>query len=122
MATRYTLVYDGECRVCSRSVEVVRRWDQRHEIEIIAFQAAGVMQRFSWIPHHAFAEAIQLIGPGNETWRGAAAIEQLLNVLPRGRWLAWSYRIPLGRWLADRFYRWFARNRYRLGCGQHCAP
>jgi predicted DCC family thiol-disulfide oxidoreductase YuxK len=21
----------------------------------------------------------------------------------------------------DRFYRWFARNRYRLGCGEHCA-
>jgi predicted DCC family thiol-disulfide oxidoreductase YuxK len=24
------------------------------------------------------------------------------------------------RALADRFYRWFARNRYRLGCGSHC--
>jgi len=22
--------------------------------------------------------------------------------------------------LAERFYRWFARNRYRLGCGEHC--
>ena len=23
--------------------------------------------------------------------------------------------------LVDRFYRWFARNRYKLGCGVHCA-
>jgi predicted DCC family thiol-disulfide oxidoreductase YuxK len=22
--------------------------------------------------------------------------------------------------LAEKFYRWFARNRYRLGCGEHC--
>ena len=22
--------------------------------------------------------------------------------------------------LADRFYKWFARNRYKLGCGDHC--
>ena len=24
------------------------------------------------------------------------------------------------RTVADRFYKWFARNRYRLGCGEHC--
>jgi predicted DCC family thiol-disulfide oxidoreductase YuxK len=23
--------------------------------------------------------------------------------------------------LVDKFYRWFARNRYRLGCGDHCS-
>jgi len=23
--------------------------------------------------------------------------------------------------LADGFYRWFARNRYKLGCSEHCA-
>jgi predicted DCC family thiol-disulfide oxidoreductase YuxK len=27
---------------------------------------------------------------------------------------------PLVGWLADKFYRWFARNRYRFGCGEHC--
>jgi predicted DCC family thiol-disulfide oxidoreductase YuxK len=31
------------------------------------------------------------------------------------------FAIPFARTLADRFYRWFARNRYRLGCGEHCA-
>ena len=24
------------------------------------------------------------------------------------------------RTIADRFYKWFARNRYKLGCGAHC--
>jgi predicted DCC family thiol-disulfide oxidoreductase YuxK len=24
------------------------------------------------------------------------------------------------RTIADRFYRWFAKNRYRMGCGEHC--
>jgi predicted DCC family thiol-disulfide oxidoreductase YuxK len=119
---RYTLVYDGECRVCTRSVDVVRRWDTSAEIDIVAYQDAGVILRFPWIPAHAFDEAMQLVGPSGETWQGAAAVEQLLMILPRGRWVAWIYRIPLVRSLADRFYRWFARNRYRLGCGQHCAP
>jgi predicted DCC family thiol-disulfide oxidoreductase YuxK len=63
---------------------------------------------------------VQLIGPGGETWQGSAAIEQLLNILPRGRLIAWVFHLPFVRVLADRFYRWFAKNRYHLGCGDHC--
>ena len=48
------------------------------------------------------------------------AIEELLNILPRGRLISWVFKIPLVRGFADRFYRWFARNRYKLGCGEHC--
>ncbi|HEV2132443.1 MAG TPA: DCC1-like thiol-disulfide oxidoreductase family protein, partial [Longimicrobiaceae bacterium] len=65
-------------------------------------------------------EAVQLIGPGGRTWQGADAIEQLLKILPRGRLIGWVFRVPLMGGLIDRFYRWFARNRYRLGCGEHC--
>ena len=117
---KYTLVYDGDCRVCTHSVNVLRQMDKAREIEIVPSQTPGVMARFPWISAADFAEAIQLIGPDRETWQGAAAIEKLLGVWPRGRWLAWLYRIPFARRLADKVYRWFARNRYRFGCAQHC--
>jgi predicted DCC family thiol-disulfide oxidoreductase YuxK len=120
MGRPYTLVYDGMCRVCNRLANVLRRWDRAHEIEVVPSQASGVMARFPWIPTRAFSEGIQLIGPGGETWQGAAAIEQLLDILPRGGWIAWIFKIPYVRVLADKFYRWFARNRYHLGCGEHC--
>lgn len=116
----YTVVYDGNCRVCTRLVGVLRRWDRRHELEIVPSEAPGVMARFPWIPRHAYTEALQLVGRGGETWQGSAAIEQLLHVLPRGKLISWLFRIPFMRGIADRFYRWFARNRYRLGCGEHC--
>jgi predicted DCC family thiol-disulfide oxidoreductase YuxK len=116
----YTLVFDGACRMCTRLSNVLRHWDSRSNIEVTASQAPGVMARFPWIPQRAYAEAIQLIGPGGETWQGAAAIEQLLTALPRGRWIAWIFHVPFVRALADRIYRWVARNRYRLGCGEHC--
>ena len=64
---------------------------------------------------------MQLVGPGGRTWQGAAAIEQILEVLPRGELLGWVFRVPFMGALIDRFYRWFARNRYRFGCGEHCA-
>ena len=121
MGHPYTLVYDGHCRVCTRVANRLRRWDRRHQIEVVPSQGVGVLARFPWIPPRAYAEAMQLIGPGGRTWQGSAAIEQLLVVLPRGSWISWVFRIPFARTIADRFYRWFARNRYHLGCGEHCA-
>jgi len=117
----YTLVFDGMCKVCNRLANVLRTWDSPRRIEIVASQAAGVTSRFPWIPARAYTQAIQLIGAGGETWQGAAAIEQLLGILPRGRLISWIFRVPFIRVIADRVYRWFARNRYRLGCGEHCA-
>ncbi|HXD49148.1 MAG TPA: DUF393 domain-containing protein [Gemmatimonadaceae bacterium] len=116
----YTCVYDGDCNVCTRLAHRLMAWDRRREIEVVPSTAPGVMARFPWIPARAYAQALQLVGPGGRTWQGAAAIEQLLDVLPRGRLVAWVFHIPFVRSLADRFYKWFARNRYRLGCGEHC--
>ena len=116
----YTLVYDGDCRMCTRLSRTLAEWDRDRMIDIVPSQSPGIQARFPWIPARAYTQAIQLIGPGGATWQGAAAIEKLLDVLPRGGAVAWVFRIPFVRPLADKVYRWVARNRYRLGCGDHC--
>lgn len=116
----YTVVYDGDCKVCTRLAGVLQKWDGGRMLEVVPSQQPGVTARFPWIPTHAYAEALQLVAADGTTWQGASAIERLLTVLPRGRLIAWVFRIPFVRTIADRFYRWFARNRYRLGCGAHC--
>jgi predicted DCC family thiol-disulfide oxidoreductase YuxK len=116
----YTVVFDGDCKVCTRLSKVLRKWDNTNQIEVVSSQQPGVIARFPWIPPQAYVEALQMVAADGTTWSGAAAIEQLLNVLPRGGWIAWIFKVPFVRTIADRFYRWFARNRYRLGCGEHC--
>lgn len=116
----YTCVDDGQCKVCTRLSHLLERWDRDHRIEIVPSQAPDVMARFPWIPARAYVSALQLVGPGGRTWQGAAAIEQLLDVLPKGKVVSWLFKIPFARTIADRLYKWFARNRYRLGCGEHC--
>jgi predicted DCC family thiol-disulfide oxidoreductase YuxK len=116
----YTVVYDGACKVCGRLSRVLEKWDTGDQMEIIPSQTPGVRARFPWIPERAYKESLQLIGPGGKTWQGAQAIEQLLNILPRGSLISWIFKIPFVRGIADKFYRWFARNRYKLGCGEHC--
>ena len=120
LGREYTVVYDGTCRVCTRLAGVLRKWDRDESLEVLPSQAPGVTARFPWIPPRAYDEALQLIASNGHTWQGAAAIEQLLDVLPKGRWMSWLFKIPFVRGIADKFYRWFARNRYRLGCGEHC--
>jgi predicted DCC family thiol-disulfide oxidoreductase YuxK len=119
---RFTVVYDGHCNVCSRLVKLLTKWDRNHELEIIPSQKAGVRQRFPWIPARSYVESVQVIrNSDGKTWQAAAALEEILNAMPKGRLISWLFRIPLVRPLVDRFYRWFARNRYKFGCGDHCA-
>jgi predicted DCC family thiol-disulfide oxidoreductase YuxK len=116
----YTVVYDGLCKVCGRIVKLLRKWDTRGLIDIVPSQQPGVAARFPWIPARAYRDSVQLVGPDGHTWQGAAAVEHILDLLPHGPLLTWVFSIPFARPLAERFYRWFARNRYRLGCGEHC--
>jgi predicted DCC family thiol-disulfide oxidoreductase YuxK len=119
---RYVVVYDGHCKVCGRMVRFLAKWDKNRELEIIPSQTPGVRARFPWIPPRAYMESVQVIRTTDgKTWQGAAALEELLEVLPKGRLVSWLFKIPFMRPLAERFYRWFARNRYRMGCGEHCA-
>jgi predicted DCC family thiol-disulfide oxidoreductase YuxK len=118
---RFTVIYDGHCRVCGRMVRMLTKWDRDHELEIIPSQASGIRERFPWIPPRAYVESVQVVQNSNgKTWQGASALEQLLKILPSGRFISWLFKIPLVRPLAELFYRWFARNRYRFGCGEHC--
>ena len=116
----YTVVYDGACKVCGRLVKLLRGWDRGETLEILPSSNSCVRLRFPWIPERAYVESVQLIGPDGRTWQGAAAIEQIIDLMPKGKLITWVFSIPFVRPLAERFYRWFARNRYKLGCGEHC--
>jgi len=90
-------------------------------LEITPSQAPGLKARFPWIPARAYVESVQVIRTADgRTWQGAGALEELLDALPKGWLLSWLFGIPFARPLAEKFYRWFARNRYKLGCGEHC--
>jgi predicted DCC family thiol-disulfide oxidoreductase YuxK len=102
-------------------VGALARWDRNRELEIIPSQASGVRARFPWIPQRAYADSIQVVRTSDgKTWQAAGALEELLTVLPKGRLISWLFKIPFARPIADRFYKWFARNRSHFGCGEHC--
>lgn len=118
---RHTLIYDGECGICRGSVEWVRSQDREGRIDLLPYQDPRVPERFPEIPRKAMEEAMQLVAPDGARREGARAAEELLELLPGWRVLAPLFRIPGVRAVARWVYRAVARNRRRLGCGDHCA-
>lgn len=116
----WVMVYDGDCSMCTRFAAMIGRWDRAQAIEIVPSSDPGLPKRFPWIKPSQYAEAMQLVGENKRTWSGAAAVEQIFEVLPRGDLFKWVFRLPYADRLSDRFYAWIARNRHHLGCGDHC--
>ncbi len=111
---RTTVVYDGACGICKRSVELLRRWDRHDRLEMVPFQAEGVVDRFPDISEDEFRESVQVIAPDGRHWSGADAVEQALARTPRGRPVSWLFKLPFARPVARRVYRWVARNRPKI--------
>lgn len=117
---RWILLYDGDCEFCRRQVNLVERWDQEGRIEMVPFQLADLASYR--VSRAAAAEAMHLVAPAGEVWRGAAAARELMRLLPGGWTLAWLFRLPGAMYVAERVYRWVARRRHRFGCGSdHCS-
>src|SRR5207237_2648859 len=90
---RYTVIYDGDCKVCGRMVRWLTESDRNKELEIIPSQKPGVRERFPWIPEHSYVESVQLVRTRDgKTWQAAAALEELTNALPRGRLISWLFK------------------------------
>lgn len=68
--------------------------------------------------------AVWVITSEGERLEGAAAINRMLQELPRWRWFARLYAVPLFRVLEDVMYRWVAAHRRWLsfwGVTPECA-
>jgi len=116
----YTLIFDGACRLCQRSVVWVQARDRDERIRALPYQDPEVAGAFSVIPRDELESAMQLVAPDGTRRQGADAVEGILELLPGWRAFAPVFAVPGVRCLAARVYRWVARNRRSFGCGAHC--
>lgn len=112
--SEWVLIYDGDCRFCQRSVDLVSKLDGKARIREVAFQDVE-LERYG-VSRDAAEQAMQLVDPSGAVWSGAAAARELARVIPALRPFAWLFRIPGVMRLAERTYGWIARRRHRFGC------
>ncbi len=115
-----TLIYDGECEFCRRWVDRIRARDRHARLQYVAFQDPEAAS--FGVPPEALTTAMHLVREDGAVFAGAAAVPQILNVLPGGWAVSWMFAIPGVLWVAHRVYGWVALRRHRLACrSPHCS-
>jgi predicted DCC family thiol-disulfide oxidoreductase YuxK len=114
-ANRYTLLFDGNCRICSRQAALVARLDRAGRIEPLDTNTPAARSRFPQVTPEAARRELHLVAPEGALFRGPEAVRQTLLRLPRLRPLGLLMGLPGAMAVARPIYRLVARNRYRLG-------
>lgn len=111
--------YDGDCRLCLREVNWIRRLDREGRILFTdiadpQFDAAELGKR-----HDELMAEMHARLPNGEWITSVEVFRRLYAAVGFG-WLVWPTRLPVVSQLLDVAYRLFAKNRLKLtGC---CHP
>lgn len=115
------LYFDGNCGMCTRSVNSLMRRQRTGDLHIEPFQRPGTPELLG-VSHDEMFEAAWWKDSSGNVYRGAEAINAALSAGMGSRIPLAVYRIPGVRQLQNAAYRWVAGHRYRFpGTTPHCA-
>lgn len=118
-----TVVFDGHCGFCTRSVDWLEKLDRHDRLTCVASQRSGVRSEFE-ISDEEAEDSAWTIGPDGERAGGARAIALAVAVATGNRFTYIPWKIPGGTWAMGKTYRFIADHRGRLPgttpwCEQH---
>jgi predicted DCC family thiol-disulfide oxidoreductase YuxK len=123
----FTLFFDGDCPFCVREAAMLRRRDRNGRLRFVDI-AAPDFDPASAVPGRAlsrdeFSARIHGLHADGRLETGVAVFREAYRRIGLG-WLLAPTAWPVLRPLADAGYRWFARNRVRMGgwFGRSCPP
>ncbi|MGI0490888.1 thiol-disulfide oxidoreductase DCC family protein [Alkalinema pantanalense CENA528] len=111
---RYTVVYDGNCNLCSNLVQLLETLDRGQQFQYIPMQDSEGLATYGVAPADC-EQGMILIHPIdlNQRWQGSAAAEEIGRLLPLGAIFVAAYRgIPGMKGLGDRAYLQIRDHRY----------
>ena len=114
-AARYTLLYDGNCRICTSQADLISRYDLAGRIERLDMNTPVAHARFPQVTPAAARRELHLVAPDGALYRGPEAVRETLLRLPRLWALGQLMCLPGVMALARPIYRLVARYRYLLG-------
>lgn len=110
----HVLFYDGECGLCSRSIEMIKRQGPREPIVYVDVTDDEAMKQYPQIDRSKSLERVTLLQPDGAQLRAYDAVAGVLDLLPGWRRLTFALRwwpIVLGGHAA---YHLVSPNRHRI--------
>lgn len=112
----WTLLYDGECPMCSLFAEKIKKFDKNKEIDIIS------LQRFSSFSDRFKIEELEkdvhLLGYDGEVLKGGEAVQQILLLVPQTKPFRWMLKSNAGKKSAETLYSALNKMRKCRKCGR----
>ena len=108
-----TLVFDGGCGVCTRSVRAIKSIDRKGRVTALPYQKPGVPAS-AGLTAEACRRAAWAVTPEGHRYGGAGAVNVAAAVALGTKLPFAFYRLPLIGHAQDRVYNWIAANRRRL--------
>ena len=111
---RLKLLYDGGCPFCRREVDFLRRRNHRMLLRFEDISDPRFDPAKYGLTKEEVHRVLHGVLPDGSVVRGMDAIRRAYQAVGLG-WITAPTALPGIRWLADRVYETFARNRLRLG-------
>ena len=112
---RLIVLFDGDCGICTLTVDHLRRWDRHGRLEFVALQAAVADPRpviRSAAATHPLHDELHVLDPDSGVLRsGGSAFLEIAGRLPGGRLPAAMGRLIPAVWVIGLLYALVARNR-----------
>jgi len=110
----FKLLYDGECPLCRREVRFLQSRNRRGHLAFEDIAASDFDPAAYHTTREELTGVIHGVFPDGRIVRKVAVFREAYRAIGLG-WLLAPTGWPGLRWLADRGYEWFARNRISIG-------
>ncbi len=115
-----TLYFDGACGMCTRSKDLLLRFDRTGNIATEPLQGPGVAERLGVEPA-TLLDAVRWLDSDGTVYSGAEAVNTAVSTAIGSRIPLALYRIPGIRFVEDVVYRWVVAHRYKFpGATPYC--
>jgi predicted DCC family thiol-disulfide oxidoreductase YuxK len=116
------IIFDGQCRFCIRSVNVVRALDILGTLRFHDANRPETLELFPELRGAGLTEAMYARVQGEPPHRGFYAFRRVLWSSPPMWPLIPLFYFPGVGFLGEPVYAWVARNRKNLGCESDLSP
>jgi predicted DCC family thiol-disulfide oxidoreductase YuxK len=112
------VIYDGDCPICQSLKDYSETRVQPETINFVPFQSKDLLNVATNLTQLETSQSLYFITETGQQFRGARAVFEVMSHMP-GFWGAAGkiLRVPPFYWIAEPFYRLFARHRHGFGVG-----
>jgi predicted DCC family thiol-disulfide oxidoreductase YuxK len=106
-----TVLYDGDCGVCSETARALAKLDRRRALRLVPLQSALVAGQPSL---DQLLDSLHAVDEAGHWWVGADAMVEIARRIPLLRPITVFARFAPGHWAAEKLYRLIANHRQTI--------